>query len=138
MYRLNDEKWSSLKTLLNSCWLSCCMPSVDLFMFLGCFSSQIYWILRVIMILSVWGNNHGCLEGFDIKRWRIKVKTPVCRALGHRTSNSPIWQFLFAGPWGATLARAPCLASEICGLVPHASQRSKDASSSHSFPIFSY
>lgn len=59
------------------------MPKVDLFR--GSeyfFFSQIYWVLRVLMILSVWINNHGVLEGYEMKNGGEKMRTHVRKAMG--------------------------------------------------------
>ena len=52
---------------LNSFWLSCSISFVVRFVFLSCFTSLSYWVLSIIVILSVWGELHGSLEGLKLK-----------------------------------------------------------------------
>ena len=57
---------------LNSHLLSCSIPMVICFMFSGCFKSINYWVLRILVIINVWGEIHGSLEGLELK---IRYKT---------------------------------------------------------------
>ena len=78
-----EEQW------LNSCRLSCSMLLVDFIHFSGLFSSLIYWILRLLVILSDWVKIRGSLEDLEMKNGLEKLKRS------------------FDIPWGAAPTRAP-------------------------------
>ena len=65
------------------------MPRVDLNHVSGMFLSPIDWVLRVLLILSVWGNIHGILEGLEMKNKEEKSKRASIGPLGRSASNSP-------------------------------------------------
>ena len=77
------------------------MPNVNLILF-QVILSQIYWVLTVLMILSVWRKNHRSLEGLEMKNEGEKSRTPRYKGLGCRASQSaPTWPPKF-GAWRLT------------------------------------
>ena len=108
------------RTLSNSCWLSCWIPSVYLI--------HVFRLFFELDLLGIQGNNDPkylrkapwSLEGLEMKNGGRKSRILVYRG------------------WGTAPRQPerPNLASEVRGQEPHASQSAKDVSSPHFFPSF--
>ena len=48
-------------------------------MFLSCFLSLIYLVLRLLVMISDWGEIHGSLEGLEMKNGEEKLEVPFDR-----------------------------------------------------------
>ena len=123
---------------LNSCCLNCRVSLIDLIHVSRLILGLIYWVMRYLVILSIWCGIRGNLRGLEMKIEEEKSKVPSDNPWGAAPARVPQGRLCLIGP-GAPRQRERLRPESVrLALVLRASQSAKTPLRPRSFPIFSY